>query len=274
MPCYASAMQPVTARNANSFTARIRPCLRHPQIRDFRMKAQSVEAVIFDMDGVLTNTMGVSIKAAQKMYKKLYDVDVSEEVLNEAAGTAEDNFISAPADKVGATGFDLETARPTYFEELEALVESHSDEMAFTGGSDLVKSLLERNIKIAVASSAPLTKVKTSLKAAGINIDDFGAVCCEDTFKGPLKPEPDVFLKAADDLGVKPDNAVVIEDADVGVQAAKAGGFRVVALLTSKDRQTMENESPNAIFDDISKLDADTLLSLEAKREASAAQVE
>lgn len=140
--------------------------------------------------------------------------------------TLQDNFISAPADKVGVSDFKMGAARSTYFEELEALVETNADEMAFKGGSALVKTLMERNIKIAVASSAPLTKVKTSLKAAGIDIDDFGAVCCEDTFKGPLKPEPDVFLQAADELGVKPDCAVVIEDADVGVKAARAGGQR------------------------------------------------
>lgn len=136
----------------------------------------------------------------------------------------QDNFISAPAEKVGATNFDIETARPTYFEEVEALVDTHADEMAFSGGSDLVQSLLERNVKIAVASSAPLIKVKTSLKAAGINIDDFSSVCCEDTFQGPLKPEPDVFLTAASKISVEPERAVVIEDADVGVQAAKSGG--------------------------------------------------
>lgn len=136
----------------------------------------------------------------------------------------QDNFISAPSEKVGVSDFDIEQARDAYFEALESLVESNSDDIAFKGGSALVQSLLDRKVKIAVASSAPLTKVKTSLKAAGIDIDDFGAVCCEDTFQGPLKPEPDVFVKAADDLGVKPANAVVIEDADVGVQAARAGG--------------------------------------------------
>lgn len=238
------------------------------------MKAQKVEAVIFDMDGVLTNTMPVSVKAAQQMYKKLYDADVSEDILKEAAGTAEDNFISAPSEKVGVSNFQMEDARSTYFEELEALVEANSDDIAFKGGSSLVRSLLERNIKIAVASSAPLRKVKTSLKAAGIDIDDFGAVCCEDTFKGPLKPEPDVFLKAADDLGVKPGNAVVIEDADVGIQAARKGGFLAVALLTTKDRETIEKEGPDAIFEAISEVDVDSLLNLEAKHELATAQVE
>ena len=136
----------------------------------------------------------------------------------------QDNFISAPAEKVGVSDFQMDDARSTYFEELGALVEANSDDIAFDGGSALVKSLLQRKIKIAVASSAPLKKVEKSLKAAGINIDDFGAVCCEDTFSGPLKPEPDVFLKAAEDLGVKPANAVVIEDADIGVQAARKGG--------------------------------------------------
>lgn len=238
------------------------------------MSARKVEAVIFDMDGVLTNTMPVSIKAAQNMYKKLYDADVSEEVLKEAAGTAEDNFISAPAEKVGVSDFQMDDARSTYFEELGALVESNSDDIAFDGGSALVKSLLERKIKIAVASSAPLKKVEKSLKAAGINIDDFGAVCCEDTFCGPLKPEPDVFLKAAEDLGVKPANAVVIEDADIGVQAARKGGFLVVGLLTTKDKETIEKEGPDAIYEDISKLDADSLLNLETKRDLASAQVE
>lgn len=136
----------------------------------------------------------------------------------------QDNFISAPSKKVGLSEFDIDQARDVYFEELEALVERNSDEIAFKGGSALVQALLDRKAQIAVASSAPLAKVKMSLKAAGINIDDFGAVCCEDTFQGPLKPEPDVFVKAADDLGVKPANAVVIEDADVGVQAARKGG--------------------------------------------------
>lgn len=53
-----------------------------------------------------------------------------------------------------------------------------------------------------------------------------------------------------------------------------SAGFRVVALLTTKDRETMENEEPDAIFEDISQLSADVLLNLEAKRDLAAAQVQ
>jgi HAD superfamily hydrolase (TIGR01509 family) len=136
----------------------------------------------------------------------------------------QDLFISKPAEENGVENFDLGLAREVYMDMFKTFVEANSSEIVYPGAADLLKELQDRQIKVGVASSAPLVKVSTSLGAAGIDCKSFDSIMCEDTFKGPLKPDPAVFLKAAEEMGVTPDTAIVIEDASVGVQAAKKGG--------------------------------------------------
>jgi beta-phosphoglucomutase len=82
--------------------------------------------------------------------------------------------------------------------------------------------------KQAIGSSAPRANLVLILQLTGIAPYLDAVVAMEDTERG--KPDPQVFLVAAAKLGVAPSHCVVVEDAVAGVQAAKAGGMKCIAV--------------------------------------------
>jgi beta-phosphoglucomutase len=96
------------------------------------------------------------------------------------------------------------------------------------GVRPLVESLGQAGFNQAIGSSAPRDNVDLILQLTKLAPFFDALVSMEDTQRG--KPDPQVFLVAAERLGVRPANCVVIEDAVVGIQAAKAGGMKCVAV--------------------------------------------
>lgn len=107
------------------------------------------------------------------------------------------------------------------------------------GVLDFLRGLKGRCVPCAVGSSAPRLNVDAGmsvLKADGI----FSAIVSgDDVTRG--KPAPDIFLKAAEHLGLPPEQCIVFEDAPAGVEAARAAGMRVVGLLTTHDPHILQN---------------------------------
>ena len=106
------------------------------------------------------------------------------------------------------------------------------------GVLDFLRTLNSYSVPCAVGSSAPRLNVETGmnvLKADGI----FTAIVSgDDVTRG--KPAPDIFLKAAEAMGLPPEHCIVVEDAPAGVEAARAAGMRVVGLLTTHDPHVLQ----------------------------------
>jgi beta-phosphoglucomutase len=96
------------------------------------------------------------------------------------------------------------------------------------GVRTLIEALAASQFRQAIGSSAPRSNIELILEATKIDQHMGAIVSMEDTRRG--KPDPEVFLLAANRLGIDPARCVVIEDAPVGVMAAKAGGMRCVAV--------------------------------------------
>src|SRR5215469_975581 len=96
------------------------------------------------------------------------------------------------------------------------------------GVRKLVEELHEAGFAQAIGSSAPHANLELILRLTGIERFFAAVVGSEDTQRG--KPDPQVFLVAAQRLGVAPNHCVVFEDAVAGVQAARAGGMKCVAV--------------------------------------------
>ncbi|OQW95851.1 MAG: hypothetical protein BWK77_06770 [Verrucomicrobia bacterium A1] len=101
------------------------------------------------------------------------------------------------------------------------------------GVLDFLRGLKHAGIVCAVGSSAPRLNVEAGMEA--LNAQGlFAAIASgDDVTRG--KPAPDIFLKAAEQLGRRPEECAVFEDAPAGVEAARAAGMRVVALLSTHD---------------------------------------
>jgi HAD superfamily hydrolase (TIGR01509 family) len=96
------------------------------------------------------------------------------------------------------------------------------------GAAEWVRKLHEDGWKQAIASSAPRANVEVMHEALGFSGFIEILVAAEDVSRG--KPDPEVFLKAAQTLGVRPDWSVVVEDAEAGIEAAKRGGMPSVGV--------------------------------------------
>ncbi len=184
-----------------------------------------MNAVIFDMDGVLTDSEPLINAAAVAMFRERGLIVQPEDFLP-FVGTGEDRYLGGVAEKYS---FPLEIAaakKRTYEIYLDLVPRQLR---AFPGAQDLVRACQRAGLKIAVASSADLIKIEANLRQIGLPPGTWDViVSAEDaTHK---KPAPDLFLAAARKLGVAPGECVVIEDAVNGIQAAKAAGMRCVAV--------------------------------------------
>lgn len=185
----------------------------------------SMKAVIFDMDGVLTDSEPLICSAAMAMFKEK-GVTVQAADFQPFVGTGENRYIGGVAEKHGVTLDILEAKRRTY-ELYLAMVPGRL--AAFPGAVSFVTACRKAGYKTAIASSADMIKVAANLNAIGLPPAGWGAiVTAEDV--ALRKPAPDIFLAAARLLGCPPSACVVIEDAISGVAAAKAAGMRCVAV--------------------------------------------
>lgn len=235
------------------------------------------DAVLFDLDGVLTDTA----KVHAACWKTMFD-----EFLEKRARATHEPF--RPLDI--ATDYKLYLDGKLRYEGVQSFLESRGidlpygdpfsaandeticglgnlkDQMvkeaiesgsveAYDGSVALIHHLRGQGIKTAVVSAS--SNCLAVLKATGIadlfvvRVD--GEVTAR--LKLPGKPAPDTFLAAAKELGVEPKRAVVIEDAIAGVQAGRAGGFGLVIGVDRKgDPQVLSTNGADIVVTDLAEL--------------------
>lgn len=237
----------------------------------------SFDAVLFDLDGVLTDTA----KVHADCWKKMFDA-----FLHQRATANNEPF----------QPFDIETDYKLYvdgkprFDGVRSMLQSRGIQLpegtpddapdsetvcglgnrkndlvntvlasdgveAYAGSVALVRHLREQGIKTAVVSSSANCEVV--LRAANI-LDLFdtrvdGQVASRLHLAG--KPAPDTYLKAAELLGVAPSRAVVVEDAISGVQSGSAGGFGLVVGVSRHDNaEELKQNGANIVVQDLGDL--------------------
>lgn len=189
------------------------------------MQPAAIQAVVFDMDGVLTDSEPIINAAAVAMFRELGHTVAPEDFLP-FVGTGEDRYIGGVAEAHGIR-LDLPAAKRRTYEIYLALVPDRL--RAFPGAVDLVRRCRAHGWRVAVASSADLIKIEANLNQIGLPPSNWDAIVCGDEIPNK-KPAPDIFLAAARKLGLPAAACVVIEDAVNGVAAARASGARCVAV--------------------------------------------
>ena len=192
------------------------------------MKQTNIKAVLFDMDGGLLDSEEYICRAGIMMFKEK-GYDVSPDDFLEFTGMGENRYLGGVAVKHGIP-FELEKDKARTYEIYGEIVAGRL--RPFDGVVDFIEKCRSRGLKLAVASSADPPKVNINLEEIGIPASTFGTVVSGLDIEHK-KPSPDIFLKAAVNLGVDATDCLVIEDAVSGVAAGKAAGARVLALTTS-----------------------------------------
>jgi len=105
------------------------------------------------------------------------------------------------------------------------------------GARELLEALRDAGIPRAVGSSTPKENLNALFAVTGLDELFNTVVCGSDVSCG--KPDPEVFLRGASILGLKPEDCIVIEDAFVGIQAARRGGMKVVGVATTNSVEAL-----------------------------------
>lgn len=190
-------------------------------------------AVIFDMDGVLVDSYLPHFASWRRMYGDL-GIDYDETAFAVDFGRTSRDILRR------TLGDELPDAR---IREIDALKEGYFRDglrehfPAMDGAVELIDALARDGFALAVGSSGPPENVSLCLEMLG-RAATFGAVITgADVTRG--KPDPQVFQLAAERLRVLPSRCVVIEDAIHGVEAARRGGMKCVALTGTSSREQL-----------------------------------
>jgi len=183
-------------------------------------------ALIFDMDGVLIDSNPLH-RAAWAAYNRRFGLETTEAMQQSMYGKRNDEIVrnffgDLPEEEVMARGAAKEKL---YREMIAGKVESI-----------LVPGLLTflemyRAAPMAVATNAEPENVAFILDGGGLR-KYFRAVLDGQQVQH-AKPDPEIYLRAAQELAVAPDNCIVFEDSHSGIQAARAAGMRVIGLCTT-----------------------------------------
>jgi HAD superfamily hydrolase (TIGR01509 family) len=195
------------------------------------MDRTPTELVIFDCDGVLINTEHITIDIEVEMLAALGWPMDREEVIERFLGRDHAHFVSEVERQLGRPLADdwEEEFRPRY-------EDAFARELVAIDG---VVEVLERlHLPFCVASSSRHEHLRKRLGQVGLYSTFEGRVfSAQDVARG--KPFPDVFLHAAEQMGVEPERCLVIEDSPAGVEAALAAGMDVLvapSTIVPRDR--------------------------------------
>ena len=118
----------------------------------------------------------------------------------------------------------------------------------------LLEDLAAAGIPCAIGTSTPRANVECVLEITGLGGFFKDIAASEDVTRG--KPDPEVFLKAAAKLGADPASCVVIEDAHVGIRAARAAGMKAVAVTSTHPAESLAPEKPDRIEESLISVNA------------------
>jgi beta-phosphoglucomutase len=186
-----------------------------------------LKAVIFDLDGVLVDTAEFHYLGWKKLADELgvpFDKNKNEDLkgidrinsLKRMLGKKQHDYTEEEL-------WDLATRKNEYYKRMIEQITPHN---LFEGAYALILELRREDIKVAVASASKNAKTVIENLEIGNLLDEI--VDGHDFEKG--KPDPEIFLTAAERLGVSADEAIVVEDAEAGVEAGKAAGMVTVGL--------------------------------------------
>lgn len=194
------------------------------------------KAVIFDMDGVLCDSEPFICKAAIMMFDEL-ELKVKEEDFLPFVGAGENRYIGGVAEKYNVP-LNIETAKARTYEIYCMIIKDSLEPL--NGVHNFINEAKEMGMKVAVASSADLVKVKANLEEIDLPFSTFDAVVNGLEVENK-KPAPDIFLLAAERLGVDIADCLVVEDAVNGVEAAKAAGAACLGITSSFSEKDLKD---------------------------------
>jgi HAD superfamily hydrolase (TIGR01509 family) len=207
-----------------------------------------IEAVVFDLDGVIVDSEHVW-DAAREVLARERGGHWHENAQTDMMGMSSTEWSRYMHDVIGLKD-PPEEISAAVVSRLEA---TYREELPLIDGASEAVARLAQRWPLAVASSSNRPIINLVLELSGLDRFFRVTVSSEEVQHG--KPSPDVYLEAALRLGVDPEHAVAVEDSHNGILAAKAGGMRVVAIPNRRYQPGEEAlAEADVVLEDISEL--------------------
>ncbi len=185
---------------------------------------ENIQAVLFDLDGSLVDSMWIW-KQIDIDYLGRFGYELPETLQSEIEGMS---FLETA--QYMKKRFDIPQEIEEMIADWNSMAWDKYEKEVFLkpGAEEFLQECRKRGIKLGIASSNSRELVENVVQARGLQ-GVFGCIMTgSDNVKG--KPAPDIYLRAAEGLGVEPKHCLVFEDIIQGIQAGKSAGMRVCAV--------------------------------------------
>lgn len=185
----------------------------------------TLRGLIFDLDGTIIDTESADFYAWQEVYAR-NGHELTMDLWAERVGATPDTATFDPVSYLSQQGVMLSRADMDGW--FDRYVELSKVQAAMPGALELIRDAHADGMKLAVASNSDRGWVKRWIDHHGLE-SFFEAVVTRDDVQNP-KPAPDIYLLAAERLGLSVDECVAIEDSVIGMRAALAAKIRVIGV--------------------------------------------
>jgi HAD superfamily hydrolase (TIGR01509 family) len=218
------------------------------------MRLEQTKCVIFDCDGTLIDSEKLCCQALVNVFAQ-FNVSLSlEDCYAHFQGGKLADILMDTQQRLGLT-ISIDTLEPLYRTELEALFQRFLKPM--DGASELIQFLKNQGVEFCIASNAPKERVESSLAMTGM-LDDFKGKIFSAFDANSWKPEPDLIMYTAMNMGFLPNECIYVDDTIKGIEAGVRAGiqsFRLRPNLPSTLVRTPKADSEESAAIDIYSLE-------------------
>lgn len=192
----------------------------------------NINAVIFDMDGVLIDSEPYWEVAEKEVFSSL-GVNVVPELSKLTKSMTTPEVTKFWYNHHQWNSKPLKDVENEVIEYVGALIEKKGSEIK--GVISLLKYIKSKNLKIGLATNAPTRLIPIVLQK--LNISEYFDFCTSAEFEIKGKPHPAIYLSVSKNLNVKPQNCIVFEDSYSGILSAKRAGMKTVFYNSKKNNE-------------------------------------
>ena len=217
--------------------------------------------LIFDVDGVIADTETINARVSIKVFAEFFGIEgVVRKDFESGLGRAAEEYVKAGAKTHGLELTEEQIKKATQIRQQYFLkVLSEEPLEPFPGVLELMKKAMSRkDFRVAIATSGTLEKSRAVLEATKVPYQKM--VYINGDHVKNKKPDPELFLLAAERIGIEPSSCVVIEDTPNGIQAAKVAGTKCIAVTNSVSVKNLYEA--DLVCDSLEHIKLDTIQAL------------